>query len=429
MERISRKNIPYILFSGVLVLLFILIYLFVNIQQDKYNYFLYLYGDSVGPGSTALVKVISKDGEIVQKPGISINGKKIETQLINLTPNIKEIRADIGKFSTIFPFKFKDLPSSAPTSEFIHLSQKEIESCPKPATDGNRTVFLLPRFFRFVPEMTTSVNLFCIENSTGDPCRDTEIIVNGKPVSMKKGYAVFKTIFRTDNKVKIAFADESLIDAQVPFKGKMFDLQIDGDEIKATSLVEIANVHIDCFSKDKWLGTDVLRLNSHGVELPQHYRNCHRIQLSFNSNSPGTSYLSYTKSPELLKKVSDPYYIKLAPSIDKFSRDAKYNFFKSYNSSFFTTVPLLFSGNTLEVEFLKKKEAELNTIWWLIVVTAFFGLLIFSSTVFKSVKEVEGIDGELVSHSRNRQYTVLAAVVVFYTAFIAMLLYLLDNLA
>jgi hypothetical protein len=277
--------------------------------------------------------------------------------------------------------------------------------------------------------MTTSVNLFCIENSTGDPCSDTEIIVNGKPVLMRKGYAVFKTVFRTENKIKIAFTDGNLIDAQVPFKGKMFDLQVDGDKIRAISLVEIANVHIDCFSKDKWLGTDVLRLNSQGVELPDHYKNCHRIQLSFNSNSPGTSYLSYTKSPELLKKVSDPYYIKLAPSIDKFSQDAKYNFFTSYNSSFFTTIPLLFSGNTLETEFLKEKESKLNTIWWLILITALFGLVLFSSTVFKSVKEVEGIDGELISHSKNRQYTILAAVVVFYTAFIAMLLYLLDNLA
>ena len=426
---ISRKNIPYILFSGVLVSLFILIYLFVNIQQDKYNYFLYLYGDSVSPGATALVKVISRDGEIVQKPGLSINGKKIETQLINLTPNIKEIRAEIGKFSTVFPFKFKDLPSSAPAPNVIHLSDKETENCPQPATDGNRTVFILPRFFRFIPEMTTSVNLFCIENSTGNPCSDTEIIVSGKPVSMRKGYAVFKTIFRTENKIKIAFTDGSLLDAQVPFKGKMFDLQVNGDKIRAISLVEIANAHIDCFSKDKWLGTDILRLNSQGVELPDHYGNCHRIQLSFNSNSPGTSYLSYTKSPELLKKVSDPYYIKLAPSIDKFSRVAKYNFFKSYNSSFFTTVPLLFSGNTLETEFLKEKKSKLNTIWWLILLTALFGLVLFSSTVFKSVKEVEGIDGELISHSKNRQYTILAAVVVFYTAFIAMLLYLLDNLA
>jgi len=426
---VSRKNIPYILFSGVLVTLFILIYLFVNIQQDKYNYFLYLYGDSVKPGATALVKVISRDGEIVQKPGLSINGKKIETQLINLTPNIKEIRAEIGKFSTVFPFKFKDLPSSAPSPNIIHLSDKEIENCPQPATDGDRTIFLLPRFFRSIPEMTTYVNIFCIENSTGDPCSDTEIIVNGKPTEMRKGYAVFNTIFRTENKIKIVFTDGNLIDAQVPFKGKMFDLQVEGDKIRAVSLVEIANVHIDCFSKEKWLGTDILRLDSHGVELPDHYKNCNRIQLSFNSNSPGTSYLSYTKSPELLKKVSDPYYIKLAPSIDKFSRIAKYNFFKSYNSSFFTTVPLLFSGNTLEAGFLKEKESKLNTIWWLILITALFGLALFSSTVFKSVKEVEGIDGELISHSKNRQYTILAAVIVFYTAFFVMLLYLLNNLA
>ena len=92
-------------------------------------------------------------------------------------------------------------------------------------------------------------------------------------------------------------------------------------------------------------------------------------------------------------------------------------------------MPLLFSGNTLEAGFLKEKESKLNTIWWLILITALFGLALFSSTVFKSVKEVEGIDGELISHSKNRQYTILAAVIVFYTAFFVMLLYLLNNLA
>jgi len=426
---ISRKNIPYILFSGVLVTLFILIYLFVNIQQDKYNYFLYLYGDSVKAGSTALVKVISRDGEIVQNPGLEINGKKVRTQLIKLTPDIKEIKAQIGKFSMTFPFKFSDLGGSTPSQEIIQLSREDILNDPTPHTDGTRTVFLLPRYFRFVPEMTTSVNLFCIVNSTGEPCSDTEIIINGKPVEMLKGYAMFKTIFRTESNVKIAFTDGNLIDAQMPFKGKMFSLLVNGDSIKAVSLVEISNVHIDCFSKEKWIGTDILRINAHGVELPKHYKNCHRIQLSFNSNSPGTTFLSYTKSSDLIKKVSDSYYSDLAPSIDKFSNFAKYKFFASYNSSFFTTVPLIFSGVRLETQFIKEKASKLNTIWWLILLVALFGLIIFVTTTLKNVKEVEGIDGELISHSKNKQYILLSSVGIIYIVFVSMLLYLLNNLA
>ena len=426
---ISRKNIPYILFSGVLISLFVLIYLFVNIQQDKYNYFLYLYGDSVKPGATALVKVISRDGEIVPDPGLEINGKKVNTQLIKLTPGIKEIKANVGQFTTVFPFKFSDLDGKVPQSETIQLSQKEIEKKPEPSTDGNHTIFLLPEFFRFVPEMTTTVNLFCVEQSTGNPCTESDIIINGQPIEMIKGYSVFKTVFRTENKVKIAFTDGSMIDAEVPYKGKMFDLQVSDNGIKAFSLVEIPNVHIDCFSKDKWIGTDILRLTAQGVELPEHYTKCHRIQISFNSNSPGTTFLTYTKSPELIEKVADPYYIGLAPSIDKFSRTAKYSFFKSYNSSFFTTVPLIFSGNTLETQFMKEKNSKLDTIWWLIFSVALFGLVLFIFTAFNNVKEVEGIDGELISHSKNRQYFFLISVAAIYTAFISMLLYLLNNLA
>jgi hypothetical protein len=426
---ISRKNIPYILFGGVLVSLFVLIYLFVNIQQDKYNYFLYLYGDSVKPGSTALVKVISRDGEIVPNPGLEINGKKVKTQLIKLTPNIKEIRANVGKFETIFPFKFSDLDGTVPQSQTIQLSNKDIEHSPKPATDGKHTIYLLPEFFRFVPEMTTKINLFCVENATALPCSESEIIVNGNPVEMNKGYAVFETVFRTENKVQIAFSSGDLIEAKVPYKGKMFDLKAVDGKIKAYSLVEISNVHIDCFSKQKWVGTDILRLNAYGVELPKHYKNCHRIQLSFNSNSPGTTFVTYTESPELIEKVTDPYYVELAPSIDKFSRVARYNFFKSYNSSFFTTVPLLFSGTTLENQFLEDKNSKLDTIWWIILVVALFGLGLFIFTAFSNIKEVEGIDGELISHSKRRQYTMLVSVAAIYIVFISMLLYLFKNLA
>ena len=426
---ISRKNIPYILFGGVLVTLFVLLYLFVNIQQDKYNYFLYLYGDSVKPGATALVKVISRDGEIVPDPGLEINGKKVRTQLIKLTPDIKDLRANVGKFETVFPFKFSDLDGSVPQSQTIQLSDKDIEKSPDPATDGKHTIYLLPEFFRFVPEMTTKINLFCVENATALPCSESEIIVNGNPVEMNKGYAVFKAVFRTENKVKIAFSSGDVIDAKVPYKGKMFDLKIVDGKIKAYSLVEISNVHIDCFSKEKWIGTDILRLTAYGVTLPEHYSNCHRIQLSFNSNSPGTTFVTYTKSPELIEKVTDPYYVELAPSIDKFSKIARYNFFKSYNSSFFTTVPLLFSGTTLENQFLKDKQSKLDTIWWIILFAALFGLVLFVFTAFKNVKEVEGIDGELISHSKSRQYTILFSVVLIYVTFISMLLYLLNNLA
>lgn len=426
---ISRKNIPHFLFSGVLVALFVLIYLFVNIQQDKYNYFLYLYGDSVKPGATALVKVISRDGEIVPDPNLEINGKKVRTQLIKLTPDIKEIKANVGQFKTVFPFKFSDLDGSVPQSETIQLSDKDIEKSPKPATDGKHTIFLLPEFFRFVPEMTTKVNLFCVEKATTLPCSESEIIIDGKSVEMRKGYAVFTAVFRTENKVQIAFENGDLIEAKVPYKGKMFDLRVIDGKVKAYSLVEISNVHIDCFSKDKWVGTDILRLTAYGVELPKHYSNCHRIQLSFNSNSPGTTFVSYTKSPELIEKVTDPYYVELAPSIDKFSKVARYNFFKSYNSSFFTTVPLLFSGIRLENQFLEDKNSKLDTIWWIILFVALFGLILFIFTAFRNVREVKGIDDELISHSKGRQYTMLISVALIYVIFISMLLYLLNNLA
>ena len=55
---------------------FLSVCLFVNTQMHKYDYFIYLYGDSTAPGSKALVKVLSRDGELVSNPTVYVNGVK-----------------------------------------------------------------------------------------------------------------------------------------------------------------------------------------------------------------------------------------------------------------------------------------------------------------------------------------------------------------
>ena len=71
---------------------FLSVCLFVNAQMNKYDYFIYLYGESTAPGSKALVKVLSRDGELVSNPVVYINGIKQLSSLIDLRPDMKEMR-------------------------------------------------------------------------------------------------------------------------------------------------------------------------------------------------------------------------------------------------------------------------------------------------------------------------------------------------
>ena len=76
---------------------FVSVCLFVNTQMVKYDYFIYLYGTSAAPGSKALVKVLSRDGELVSNPVVYVNGIRQLSSLIDLRPDMKEIKVVFGR--------------------------------------------------------------------------------------------------------------------------------------------------------------------------------------------------------------------------------------------------------------------------------------------------------------------------------------------
>lgn len=418
------KIFSFLIFPAV----FISIFLFVNIQMDKYNYFLYIYGEEVAPGAKALIKVISRDGEFVASPEMYINGRKTETNLIDLRPDMKEISVKVGKSEQIFPVKYSELEKlRIPPSKYLQLSEKEVETVPSPAKAGTRTVYLLPDRFRAVSEYETRVHLFCVENDL--PCKDGAVSVNGIQKVLDNGYLNFTTIFTHEKNVNLSFSDGSSVTAKIPYSGKMFMIYSGSDGITVSSLSDVRNVHIDCYSRNKWIGTDIISVYHTGVKLPEVYSRCDHIQVSFNSSSPGTTYLSYSNVPELLGDVNDAYYSGLGRSFNSFTQNARQSFIKSYNASFFKPLSLIFSGEVLEKDFLKEKNSRLNFYWWMILLFSLAGLFTFIVTVLKKMKVVEGVDGELISRSMASQRMMLAGAVVIYVSFLTMLLYLLRNLA
>lgn len=408
--------------------IFILLFLFFNTKEDRYNFFLYLYGDTVSPGAKALVKIISKDGEAVPYPEIYINGTRTDSHLIDLRPDLKEISVKVGQFESFFPISYKMIENGRkPEKKFIQFSENELRKAPVAPFAGTKNIFLLPEQFRAVPEFEFTVNLFCLENN--DPCQDKEISVNGAAVMMENGYAYFSSVYKMENSIAIAFSDGTAISAEIPYTGKMLRFFKDDRSISIASLTEVNNVHLDCYSKNKWLGTDILKISSDGIELPLLYNQCDTIQASLNSASPGSTFTVTTELTDLQGEVTDTYYAPLAAKIDKFSPSAKEMFTKNYNSSFFRILPVIFSGEVLEKEFNLKQQHKLDTLWWTLMFFAAAGFVLFAFLTVKKISVIEGEDGELISYSLNRQRFILAIAFISYITFFAFLLYLLKNLA
>lgn len=407
---------------------FLFIFLFVNRQQDKYGYLLHIYGADNLPGSVALVKVMSKDGEVVSNPEIAINDKVVPTSLIELRPDIKKISVKQGKLELNFPVRFSDIENSRVIpSETVRFSSKDLENKIKPGVIDGKKIFLLPDQFRVVPEFETDVHLFCLNGK--EPCKEHEVTINGIKKEMFKGHLVFKTVFTREKHLLISIGESESVKAEIPYSGRMLRFYPQEKSITLAALSGVRNVHVDCFSQDKWIGTDIVSVPREGLVLPDAYLNCETVQASFNSASPGTTFAVYSRSYNLKGMIDDPYYSEIAPHLDKFSNKAVNSFIKNYNSSFFKPLSLVFSGEKLEKEFDREKQKDLQFYWWMLLISGLAGLAVFVGTALKKMKIVEGIDGELISQSMAKQRAMLAGATVIYIAFLISLLYLFKNLA
>jgi hypothetical protein len=417
-----------IIFISILFIQFALLFSFINIQQEKYSYLIYLYGDTVSPGSISLLKVFSKDGEVVTNPNILINGKKHESHLLNLNADLREIHLKVGSVETVFPVRYRDIAErSVQKPNPVQFSQSEISNLPEIPMAGERHLFLVPNPIKIVPEFETTVYLYCIEK-TG-VCKDRTVFVNNMEKELKNGFASFKTTLTTDNSINILFKDGTSVTTQYPFYGKQFKFTQKEGDLWINSLIDTSNVHIDCFQSGKWIKTDIIHVSSSGQKLPSDYRYCDRIQASFNSADPGGTFAVHSRGDERGIQVTDRYYAKLFSNLDMFSEYAQDRFLRSYETSFFIPLTILFSGEILEEKFLEDQREKLSSLWWAILTVSFLSLIFFVVVMYSKFRVVEGLDGELVTLSLGKQKAMLAFAVCFYTIVIVGLLYLLKNLA
>ncbi len=406
---------------------FVSVCLFVNTQMNKYNYFIYLYGESTAPGSKALVKVLSRDGELVSNPVVYINGMKQLSSLIDLRPDMKEIKVVFGTTEAAFPLKYKNI------ADYQFIPQKKLRPTKMEADKvkivniGNRKIFLLPENFRAVSEFETNIGLYCTENDK--PCADTSIFLDGSQQELKNGFMKFTTVFGKDQGVNVSFENGDNGYIPVPYPGKMFKFYKTQDSLTLASLSDTRNVHIDCFNEGKWIGTDIVSVGYEGLVLPEPYSRCDTVQASMNSASPGTMFAVISSVKNLQGNIDDPYFAPLAKALPEFSPMAQRFFVTSYNSSFFQPLSMIFSGEKLEKEFNAAREKELLAYRIMLIISSILGFSLFAYIMFKNIRVVEDEDGEVISNSLAKQRAIAICALTFFALFILGLLYFLNNLA
>ncbi len=406
---------------------FVSVCLFVNTQMNKYDYFIYLYGTSTAPGSKALVKVLSRDGELVSNPVVFVNGVKQLSSLIDLRPDMKEIKVVFGTTEAAFPLKYKDVADySFKPQKKLRPTKQEAEKA-KIVNVGIRKIFLLPENFRAVSEFETTVGLYCTENDK--PCTDTSIFLDGSQHELNNGFMKFSTVFGKDQGVNISFENGDSGYIPISYPGKMFKFYKTKDSLTLASLSDTRNVHIDCFNDGIWVGTDIVSVSYEGLVLPEPYTRCDTVQASLNSASPGTMFAVITSAKTLLGNIDDPYFSPLSKALPQFSPSAQRYFVTSYNSSFFQPLSTIFSGEKLEKEFNAARNAELSAYRIMLIISSIIGFFLFGYIMLKNIKVIEDEDGEVISNSLAKQRAIAICALSFYALFILGLLYFLNNLA
>lgn len=374
--------------------------------------------------------IMAKDGAIVQNPQLTINGQKKEGNLITIDPSVRAIETDVDGFQARFEISWEEMVNKARflpenhsfTQQEIHASKRIKET----SFIGGREIFLLPTSFRMVAEFDVPGYIYCLKG--GKPCSDNSLSLDGKEYPLKNGVA--EVIFKMppSTMAVISFPDGAMGAVGFPFKGKMFWWDEAKEVLSLQTLIPVRRIVIDCFKKEKWLFSDAV--SSEGIlTLPRRYEQCDRIQASFDSGNPGRSFAVFTSHSEGDTQVVDPYYNALVEKITLFGENHLQIFSRIYQRSFFIPLVHLYNGRVQEKLFAEHQRSKMALLWWGIASILIFGILFFSYSVLREIKVVEDEDGELLTHSFNKQMVALIASSALLSLFAFGLLYLLKHMA
>ncbi len=421
-----KKNKNKILFISLFALFFILLTAYIEIQNKTTDYYLYLIGDDFS-SRNALVRIVSKDGLIVPRPEIYINGKLQPSTFIKIPRNIHTIGFKVGKKRYDYKLNLLQLLNFHRKKFTIkQFSQKEKENFKTTlsySSLGNKKVFLLPETFRMIAEYPIKVHFFCFENN--QVCKDKIVYVNGKLTQITNGYFTQTIKMNPSQQVTLKFENSAPQKAIFPYLGKMFFIK----DMILYSLTNATGVNLDCFRNQKWLFSELVSTKYSGIKFPKRYNLCDKIQVSFNSVNPRTTFLVYSKKAPQKLLITDYYYQQLFNNLKRLMPDKLPLLKRIYSQSIFYKLNIIFDGKILIKQFEKEKAKKLSIIWFSILILSIISIVFFALKMLKQIKEIKDEDGELLTKSLKRQKTTVFIETTLIALFLFGLLYLLKNMA
>jgi len=400
-------------------------------QHERLDYYLYLFGTDLGENKRILARVITKDGFLLSRPKFKINSKKREGYVFSFEGRIKNIDLEIGNGEISFPIKWNNLWNNSKKKGHVYnFTEKEINnsfSLRNASKIGKREIFLLPESFRIIPEFKTKVYLFCFEESK--LCPDGPVSVGRERVELKNGVAEIEMTSPPEGQIKIAFDGVGDIYAAFPFTGKMFNIERRGVKKILYSLIDHREVYLDCYNRGAWQYSELVATSANGGVLPERYDKCDRIQVSFYSYDPGSTFFVYSEEPAGTISISDPYYTRLYENLESLLPNWRGRVLEIYNRSTFYGLTMLYSGVDYEKDYNEVKRKKLNSIWWIFLFVSVAGFVYFLVFMLRRTSVIKDEDGELLTLSLRKQRFVIVITSSIIFLFLFLLLYLFRSIS
>ncbi len=433
MDQNRQRPDTYIAASAIAaaILLLGLYVAFFTIHGQRIDYYLDLYGGDLTVHPRIFARVTSSDGIFARDAEMVIDGKKVDGWLLDARQNIHAIKVTVGGVSAEYAIDWAKLyERSRGGFGEVFPNEKDIENASnavKMISVGGRELFVMPRDFRFYPEFSNQLHVFCF--TWEGACSDISVLLSGKEVPLDRGYGMVDLVPPVDGRLQVLFDDGSSGVIIAPFNGKYFFIRETAGSLTVHTVSDARNVHVDCYRSGLWQFTDVIDVTYEGVRLPENYKDCGRIQLSFDSANPGGSMFVLTREAASPAQVHDPYGAALLERMKRFMPERLGIINAAYDASRFITLKSLFSGADYAKQFTLQRKSREKIVWWAMVVVSVFELYLFGLYLWRRIEVIEGEEGELISRSLRQQKLLIAVAVGGVALFFILMLAVMRNLA
>ncbi|HNT27680.1 MAG TPA: hypothetical protein PKH10_05810 [bacterium] len=413
-----------------LAVIFALVSVFLWLHGEKRDYHLYLLGDDLRTTPRLLARIVSRDGYLVPDARIELDGRPTPGMIFDATHPFRTVTLTIGGTAYEYEADFgRMLEKSArrlPDAWFTEKEIQEAEAAVRRIATASKRLYVVPAAIRLFGEQPNDITLFCLTDA--GPCTDDRVIIGASSFALRNGIGTGTLTPSFQAEIMARFPDDTVVPLLFPYPGKMFSLEKEDDRWVARTLVDMNNIHIDCWRGDRWEVTDVVTVPPTGRPLPSHYAACDRIQVSGDSHDPGGNFL-VRAAGATPRDISDPYFRALLDDLDRHRPDAAAILLDRYPAAFFRRLNIIFSSTEDEQAFEARKKDRLAIVWWLIAAVAAAGIALFSVSSYRRFTTVVGDEEEPITLSRRQQKLIVIAASAALALFFVVLLSVLRNLA